>query len=691
MDASLVSEGAVLTSEVMSVAFQPRAEANALEWAVAEHDIENDFDAQIDSDLVSIKEFEQPPQAHGTAVVASVDGFIQSLGDTARDNLAEDVYRDPQSDKQADQSEYKADWAEARDKEVAALIKNQVLSSTDVPTATRRSAKVVGVKWVYKKKPDKFKARLVIRGFTQREGDNTYDKDMVLSPTAHGPSVRLLIAIAVQTGRHLGTFDVANAFQQAEFISGEVIHVRLPKNAGGGIRKLLKPLYGLKQASRSFSEKMNTCLCELGFTRALYESCLYSFEEVDTEGATQRLDILLHVDDGLYSTSSLSLKDRKFSELKSELEFTDAGELRTYLGVDYTRDKQTGSYAGSSESYLRRSFDRLGLRYMLAPTFCHKHIPFDPNINLCACEDDVLYDEGACPINLRVIVGVLSYAAVTTRPDLSYIVNVLASAVNDPRPKHVQAAYHCCSYIAGTLDMGIVYTKKMEGTNHDWRLEAFSDADWASNTETRRSRTGIILRIAGAPIVWKSHLQATIALSTTEAEYNALVYMGCEILYIFRILGDMGMKEEIVGSGDGAGHQKPMPVRVDNMSTLRIAENPFNMRRTRHIEIRHMKVLEWVRAKLISLQYVPSLDNLADFFTKPARRAVFVANRDSILSRVRLPIAITDSKGLMSYDVGGFEQPAGAKPAVSAVVDQLEETSVSSALSVWWNRMWNDE
>jgi hypothetical protein len=199
------------------------------------------------------------------------------------------------------------------------------------------------------------------------------------------------------------------------------------------------------------------------------------------------------------------------------------------------------------------------------------------------------------------------------------------------------------------------------------------------------------LRIAGAPIVWKSHLQATIALSTTEAEYNALVYMGCEILYIFRILGDMGMKEEIVGSGDGAGHQKPMPVRVDNMSTLRIAENPFNMRRTRHIEIRHMKVLEWVRAKLISLQYVPSLDNLADFFTKPARRAVFVANRDSILSRVRLPIAITDSKGLMSYDVGGFEQPAGAKPAVSAVVDQLEETSVSSALSVWWNRMWNDE
>ena len=67
------------------------------------------------------------------------------------------------------------------------------------------------MKWVYKLKSDgTFKARLVIRGFTQREGDNTYDKDMVLSPTAHGPSVRILLASAVQLGRHVGTFDVAS-------------------------------------------------------------------------------------------------------------------------------------------------------------------------------------------------------------------------------------------------------------------------------------------------------------------------------------------------------------------------------------------------------------------------------------------------------------------------------------------------
>ena len=156
-------------------------------------------------------------------------------------NLAEDVYRDPQNDAQAERSQYRDDWTAARQKELDALVKNQVMSAAEVPKSVRGDQKVVSSKWVYKKKPDKFKARLVIRGFTQVEGDNTYDKDMVLSPTAHGPSVRLLIAVAVQEGRKLGTFDVANAFQQGEFIAGEVIHVRMPKNAGGGVRRLLKP------------------------------------------------------------------------------------------------------------------------------------------------------------------------------------------------------------------------------------------------------------------------------------------------------------------------------------------------------------------------------------------------------------------------------------------------------------------
>ena len=126
--------------------------------------------------------------------------------------------------------------------------------------------------------------------------------------------------------------------------------------------------------------------------------------------------------------------------------------------------------------------------------------------------------------------------------------------------------------------------------------------------------------MAGAPIIWKSHMQATISLSTTEAEYNALVYMGCEILYFFRLLSDLGQRAIVQGSkGDG---DRAMAIRCDNKSTIAISTNPFNMRRTRHIDIRHKKVIEWVKAKLIKLVFVPSEENISDIFTKASRRAV---------------------------------------------------------------------
>ena len=95
-----------------------------------------------------------------------------------------------QNDRQAEKSEHYKEWANARRLEIDALVKNKVLTPAGQGGGDRPSgAKVLSMKWVYKLKPEKFKARLVIRGFTQKEGDGTFDPDMVFSPTAHGPSV----------------------------------------------------------------------------------------------------------------------------------------------------------------------------------------------------------------------------------------------------------------------------------------------------------------------------------------------------------------------------------------------------------------------------------------------------------------------------------------------------------------------
>ena len=121
-------------------------------------------------------------------------------------------------------------------------------------------------------------------------------------------------------------------------------------------------------------------------------------------------------------------------------------------------------------------------------------MPFDPELDLSNDVDDEQYDDGNCPINMRVIVGVLSYAAVTARPDISYIVSVLAGHVTDPRPKHVKAAYYLISYVAGTVNLGMEYARKVDSRGaDDWRFEISTDADWARDRDTRRSRSGLLV------------------------------------------------------------------------------------------------------------------------------------------------------------------------------------------------------
>ena len=114
------------------------------------------------------------------------------------------------------------------------------------------------------------------------------------------------------------------------------------------------------------------------------------------------------------------------------------------------------------------------------------------------------------------------------------------------------------------------------------------------------------------------------------------------------------------------------------------------MRRTRHIEIKHLKVLEWVKARVIALVYVPSADNLADIFTKASRKPVYLSNRDMILSRVGLATTASTEAGLVSYDAGEFAELAGAKPAVSSISEN-RQTSLSDVMTHLYQHMTHEK
>ena len=131
---------------------------------------------------------------------------------------------------------------------------------------------------------------------------------------------------------------------------------------------------------------------------------------------------------------------------------------------------------------------------------------------------------------------------------------------------HLQAAKRVLRYLKRTVDYGIFYKK-----NGNKQLVAFIDSDYAGDLDRRRSTTGYVFKIHGAPVSWRSYLQATVALSTTEAEYMAVAEGVKESLWLRGLLDDLGFRQEGV------------QLSCDSQSTIFLAKNLAYHSNTKHI------------------------------------------------------------------------------------------------------------
>ena len=135
-------------------------------------------------------------------------------------------------------------------------------------------------------------------------------------------------------------------------------------------------------------------------------------------------------------------------------------------------------------------------------------------------------------------VGSLMYLSAATRPDIAFAVSKAARAMENPTQADWNAVKRIFRYLRGTSDFGIMY--KRNGN----QLEVYSDADFAGDVSTRRSTTGVISMYADGPISWSSHLQRTVALSTTEAEIIAASEGAKELVWLKRLLKDLSLMQE---------------------------------------------------------------------------------------------------------------------------------------------------
>lgn len=157
-----------------------------------------------------------------------------------------------------------------------------------------------------------------------------------------------------------------------------------------------------------------------------------------------------------------------------------------------------------------------------------------------------------------------------TRPDITYVVNVLLSQfVADPRQTYMDVVFRVLRYLKTTPGQRVLFPKD-EGC----ALMTYCDSDWLGCPFTRKSRIGYVLLLGGTPISWKSKKQSVVSHSLGEAEYKSMASTVSEILWVCWLLKELHV--EVTG---------PAPLLCDNQVARHIANNPVFHDQTKHVEI----------------------------------------------------------------------------------------------------------
>ncbi|CAN1176981.1 Retrovirus-related Pol polyprotein from transposon TNT 1-94 [Linum perenne] len=476
------------------------------------------------------------------------------------------------------------EWRRAMDEELTALDDNHTWSI--VPRPPR--CPVIGSKWVYtiKYQPDgtvdRYKARLVAQGFRQEYG---IDYDETFAPVAKMSTVRTLLAVASQRSWPLMQLDVKNAFLHGDL--KETVYMECPpgfKERGDMVCHLHRSLYGLKQAPRAWFEKFQSTILQSGFAQSSADPSLF------TRHSGDKLAILLiYVDDMILSGDDQDGIEMVKKLLETSFQLKDLGNLSYFLGLEIKRSEK-GIFI-SQRKYIE---DLLLTARHSDCTPCST--PMDVNVKLGKEMGDLEPD----PALYRRLVGSLIYLTTSTRSDLAYAVQAVSQFMSQPRKPHLVAVYRILRYLQGTRSVGIFLPAKGNPS-----ITAFADADYAGCVDTRRSTSGWIVKVGNACVSWRCKKQDRVAKSSTEAEYRSMSEVCSEIVWLIRLLTDLGV-------------DVPLPATLygDNTSAIQIASNPVLHDRTKHIETHVHFIRDLIRDGDIQVQYLNTENQIADLLTK---------------------------------------------------------------------------
>ena len=339
------------------------------------------------------------------------------------------IHQEPTSFEEATACPEGEKWKEAMGKEMKSLKDNKVWELTSLPPGK----KAIGCEWVYKVKTnsdgslERYKARLVARGFDQRYGS---DYDETFCPVVRLESLRTLIALSTQRGLELHHVDVHTAFLNGTL--QEEVCMQQPtgyKKEGEEhlVCRLRKSIYGLKQSSRCWNTALDSHLKKMGFSQSKSDPCIYV-----SGGGKDTFYIGVYVDDMILAGKDETKMENVKKELSSKFEIKDLGELSYFLGMSIVQKQEEKVTWMGQPAYTQKLLTKTGMNdYKPVKT------PVDPGHRLVkASEDEEALDQ---PL-YQSVVGSLMYLATCTRPDIAFAVGMLARFSSKPKRSHWTAA-----------------------------------------------------------------------------------------------------------------------------------------------------------------------------------------------------------------------------------------------------------
>ncbi|OJT07316.1 Retrovirus-related Pol polyprotein from transposon TNT 1-94 [Trametes pubescens] len=573
-----------------------RAVADGLPWVTA---LER---AVADCKVSSARVAAERIARHNTRIAADIANFTDlDLALAASLQLDSDYEGDPTSLKDALASPFAAEWRTALAEEFAS-IKDLGVYNLIPRASVPGNRRIMHGKPVFRLKRDehgnpvRFKARWVCKGYEAVWGQDYYS---TTSPTMHLESFRVLIHLAASLDWDLHQVDVKTAFLYGTLPENEICYMEQPRGfempgKSDWVWELRKGLYGMPQGGRTWNRTMHDHLVAVGFSRVPSKYCLY---HRTTAAGTVITGV--HVDDFLAIASSPAAGALFKADLHREWNISDLGEAKFCIGIGIARDRASHTSMISQTALIDRIISQFGL------SDAHPVLtPMETDCNLSRVHDSPKTEDeklAARSWPYRALVGSLNYVAVGSRPDISFAVQQLSQFLDCYGRNHWEAAKRVVRYLKGTRTLAL----HLGGSRAAFLL-GYTDSNHARCADTRHSVGGYCFSLGSGMVSWAARKQPTPSGSTTEAEYIAAAEASKEGVWLRSILLAIGHEQT-----------RPTPLAVDNSAAVTLTGDPTHHSKTKHIDIKHHIIRDYVATEQLHVHWIPTDDNVADIFTKP--------------------------------------------------------------------------